>query len=97
VCTGLVCQPGRITLARLSRMRGKYVMLIVPGEAIEGEPAWLEECGYPMWPHAFLKLDGSLDDFVQNLRSEYIHMVYGDVKDDLLATCALLDVQPIVC
>lgn len=97
VCTGLVCKPGRITLARLSRVQGKYVMLIAPGEALEGDPAWLEECGYPMWPHAFLKLDGSLDFFVQNLRSEYIHMVYGDLKDDLLATCAVLGIQPIVC
>jgi len=97
VCTGLVCKPGRITLARLSRVQGKYVMLIAPGEAIEGDPAWLEECGYPMWPHAFLKLDGSLDFFVQNLRSEYIHMVYGDLQDDLLATCAILGIQPIVC
>ena len=97
VCTGLVCKPGRITLARLSRVQGKYVMLIAPGEALEGDPAWLEECGYPMWPHAFLKLDGSLDFFVQNLRSEYIHMAYGDLKDDLLATCAVLGIQPIVC
>jgi len=97
VCTGLVCKPGRITLARLSRVQGKYVMLIAPGEAVEGDPAWLEECGYPMWPHAFLRLDGSLDFFVQNLRSEYIHMVYGDLKDDLLATCAVLGIQPIVC
>ncbi len=85
VCTGLVCKPGRITLARLSRVQGVYVMLIAAGEAIEGEPAWLEECGYPMWPHAFLKLDGDLDFFVQNLRSEYIHMAYGDLTDDLLA------------
>jgi L-fucose isomerase len=97
VCTGLVCQPGRITLARLSRVLGEYVMLIAPGEAIEGDPAWLEECGYPMWPHAFLKLDGDLDFFVQNLRSEYIHMAYGDLGDDLLVTCDMLGIEPVVC
>ena len=50
---------------------------------MEGKQVWLEECGYPMWPHAFLKLDGSLDRLVQNLRSEYIHMAYGDIKDYL--------------
>ena len=97
VCTGLVCQPGRITLARLSRVQGMYVMLIAAGEAIEGEPAWLEECGYPMWPHAFLKLDGDLDFFVQNLRSEYIHMAYGDLTEDLLQTCEMLGIEPVVC
>jgi L-fucose isomerase len=96
VCTALICKPGRITLARLSRLQGSYVMLIAPGEAVPGDPAWLEECGYPMWPHAFLKLDGDLDRFVQALRSEYIHMAYGELKDDLLETCELLDVEPIV-
>jgi L-fucose isomerase len=96
VCTGLICKPGRITLARLSRFQGEYVMLIAPGEAIEGDPDWLEECGYPMWPHAFLKLDGDLEDFIQNLRSEYIHMAYGDLTEDLLEVCEALDVEPIV-
>ena len=96
VCTGLICKPGRITLARLSRLQGEHVMLIAPGKAIEGDPAWVEECGYPMWPHAFLKLDGDPGHFVQNLRSEYIHMIYGDLTDDLLETCDLLSVEPIV-
>ena len=97
VCTGLTCKPGRITLARLSRIQGEYVMLIAPGEAIEGDPAWLEECGYPMWPHAFLKLDGDHEFFIDNLRSEYIHMAYGDLEDDLLETCELLNIEPILC
>lgn len=96
ICTGLICKPGRITLARLSRIQGKYVMLIAPGEAIEGKEEWLKECGYPMWPHAFLKMDGDLDLFVQNLRSEYIHMAYGDLTEDLSAVCNLLNIEPIV-
>ena len=96
VCTGLVAKPGRITLARLARVKGRYVMEIAQGEAIEGDPAWVEECGYPMWPHAFLHLDGDLDAFVQNLRSEYIHMAYGDLQDDLLAVCHMLGIEPIV-
>lgn len=96
VCTGLICKPGRTTLARLSRLQGKHAMLIAPGEAIEGDQAWLEECGYPMWPHAFLRLDGDPGHFVQNLRSEYIHMIYGDLKDDLLEACDLLGVEPVV-
>ncbi len=96
VCTGLVTKPGRITLARLSRVQGRHVMHIATGEAFEGEPGWLEECGYPMWPHAFLHLDGDLGRFVQNLRSEYIHMAYGDLKADLLETCRLLGLEPIV-
>lgn len=96
VCTGLICRPGRITLARVARIQGCHVMHIAPGEAFEGEEAWVEECGYPMWPHAFLHLDGDLDEFVQNLRSEYIHMAYGDLTDDLVETCGLLGIEPII-
>ncbi len=96
VCTGLTCKPGRITLARLARIEGCYVMHIAPGEAIEGDEAWKQKSGYPMWPYAFLHLDGDLDDFVQNLRSEYIHMIYGDLKEDLVQTCQVLGIEPIV-
>jgi len=96
VCTGLVARPGRITLARLGRVKGRYVMQIAPGEAIAGDKAWIQECGYPMWPHAFLRLDGDLDAFVQHLRSEYIHMAYGDLRDDLVAVCETLGIEPIV-
>jgi L-fucose isomerase len=96
VCTGLVCKPGRITLARLARLAGKYVMQITTGEAIQADPNWIQECGYPMWPHAFLKLDGDIEKFIQTLRSEYIHMIYGDLKEDLLQTCQLLNIQPIL-
>jgi L-fucose isomerase len=91
-----MARPGRITLARISRVLDQHVMHVATGEAIVGEPAWLEECGYPMWPHAFLRLDGDLDEFVRNLRSEYIHMAYGDLREDLLAVCRLLGIKPIV-
>lgn len=96
VCTGLVAKPGRVTLARLARLGGAYVMHIAPGEAFEGDTEWVGECGYPMWPHAFLRLDGDLKEFVRNLRSEYIHMAYGDLTDDLLEVCGLLRIKPIV-
>lgn len=96
VCTGLIAKPGRVTLARLARLRGSYVMHIAPSEAFKGDTRWVEECGYPMWPHAFLHLDGDLCEFVRNLRSEYIHMAYGDLTDDLLEVCGLLGIESIV-
>jgi L-fucose isomerase len=96
VCTGLVAKPGRVTLARLGRIEGQYVMQIAQGSAIEGDEGWVEECGYPMWPHAFLRLDGNLDAFVQHLRSEYIHMAYGNLQDDLVGVCEVLSIEPIV-
>ncbi|MCL5985663.1 MAG: hypothetical protein M1371_03755 [Actinobacteria bacterium] len=96
VCTGLICKPGRVTLARFQRVMGYYQMHIVTGEAIEADPKLVYECGYPMWPHAFIKLDGDIEKFIQNLRSEYIHMVYGNLKDELLAICDVLNIEPTV-
>jgi L-fucose isomerase len=96
ICTGLICKPGKITLARLARVKGKYLMQIARGEAFEGKKEWLQECGYPMWPHAFINFKGDIDAFIQNLRSEYIHMTYGDLKDQLVEVCRVLGIEPVV-
>ena len=32
---------------------------------------------------------GDLDAFVQHLRSEYIHMAYGELQDDLVVVCEM--------
>lgn len=96
VCTGLICKPGEVTLARLARVKGRYVMQIARGEAFEGQKEWLRECGYPMWPHAFIHFKGDIDAFIQNLRSEYIHMAYGDLKDQLVEVCRVLEIEPII-
>ncbi len=100
ICVGLVCKPGTVTLARMTRIKGKYFMHISLGESyVPPKPKLqkeLNECGFPCWPHAFVKLDGDVERFVQNQRSEYISMCYGDLKEELLDLCYLLDVEPII-
>jgi len=95
-CTTIFCcKPGRVTLARLSRVKGKYVMLIATGEAFQQPKERFKEVR-DVWPHAFVKLDGNPKTLVQNVRSNHMHMAYGDVKEELLKICELLDIEAIL-
>lgn len=94
VSVDLMAKPGEVTFARVSRVRGEYVMNIAEAEVIEGQPEKRKECGFPTWPHAFMKLRGDPKRFVQNCRSQYGHICYGSIKDELIAVCELLGIQP---
>jgi L-fucose isomerase-like protein len=97
ICVGFLCRPGRVTLARLARIKGEYNLHIASGEAYlpreDTRSEELEECGFPYWPHAFIRLDGNPESFVQNQRSEYISMAYGDLTRELVDLCYLLDIE----
>ncbi len=89
------CKPGRVTLARLARIKGQYVMHIATGEAFEQPKVMFKEAR-EKWPHAFIKLDGDAERFVQNCRSNHMHMSYGDLKDELVEVCEILQIKPII-
>lgn len=89
------CKPGRVTLARLARIKGQYVMQIATGEAFERPKEEFKEAR-SKWPHAFIRLDGDPEEFLQNCRSNHHHMVYGDIKGELLAVCDVINIRPIV-
>jgi L-fucose isomerase len=93
--TVFCCKPGRVTLARLSRIKGEYVMHIATGEAFEQPKERFKEAR-DVWPHAFIKLDGDPETFIQNCRSNHMHFVYGDFKKELIAICSLLKIKPII-
>ncbi|MBN1299570.1 MAG: hypothetical protein JW997_07795 [Actinobacteria bacterium] len=97
ICTKLFAKPGNVNLIRLARINGKYVLHLTEGEVIEVEESEkqsvLEECGYPIWPHALIKVKGDMNRFVENLRSEYIHMTYGNLVNDLKDFCEIFDIK----
>lgn len=97
ICTKLFAKPGNVTLIRLARLNSKYVLHLTTGEAVsvaESEKeSIMKECGYPIWPHALIRINGNIDNFVQNLRSEYIHMTYGDMSEDIRYFCELFDIK----
>jgi len=72
-------------------------MHLTEGQALTVEDvdkeALYKECGYPNWPHALIKIKGDMNNFVKNLRSEYIHMTYGNLKDELTELAYLYGIE----
>lgn len=96
VSVSLMGKPGIVTIARLARVKGSYVMQIASGETYEEDPKKMAECGFTIWPQTFIKLHGNGRDFVENMRSEYIHCVYDDIRAELMDFCKIFNIEPIV-
>jgi L-fucose isomerase len=92
--------PGPITLARLSRRDGDYVMTIFIGEAIEPSPEAYQEFvqarGSHQLPTMFVRADLNFDELIAEFGSNHISGVAGLHVDELVHVCRLLDIQPIV-
>lgn len=92
--------PGPVTLARLSRRAGEYVMAIFTGEAIEPSPEAYAEFvnarGSHQLPTMFVHADVNFDELIQEFGSNHISGVAGIYVDELLHVCKLLDIQPII-
>jgi L-fucose isomerase len=93
-CPTFCCKEGQVTLARLSRYAGEYVMQIATGEAFIQPKETFKEAR-DRWPHAFVRIDGDPDYFIQHLRSNHIHMVYADLVEELLDLCEILGIEAI--
>jgi len=94
-CPQYVAKPGLMTLARLGRIKGEYVMLIMKGEAKKFPREKLAEIN-PQQPQAFVQLLCEPDDFIAALRCNHIHAVYGDVTRELMVLCETLGIRPIL-
>lgn len=94
-CPRYVGKPGKLTIARLSRVSREYVMLIVSGEALDMPLSKINDTN-PQQPHVFVKLECSQDGFIDSLRSNHVHVVHGDFKKELITACEVLGIKPIV-
>ena len=93
-CPQYVAKPGRVTMARLGRIKGEYIMLILTGEAREFPREKLEEIN-PQQPQAFVELDCTPAEFIAELRCNHIHVAYGDFARELEVLCRVLGIRPI--
>jgi len=89
---------GRVTLARLTHIEGKYTMHIVTGMA-EQPRKWIE-LGWPFpdnaYPSLEIILDGSVEDFDKALSAQHFGLSYGDCKQELQDLCQLLGIEAVV-
>lgn len=87
---------GEVTLARLTRKNGKYLMTIVPAEIIEFDREKMIEMGNtttPAWPVAFTRIGISADEFIEKFPCNHIHGVYGDCVEELKVVAGLLGIE----
>ncbi|MCS7175412.1 L-fucose/L-arabinose isomerase family protein [Pseudothermotoga sp.] len=91
-----IAAPGEVTLARLTRKNGRYVMNIIKGEFLDfGECGNEEKARVTQieWPHAFARLKVSVEEFLSTYSSNHIHGVYGDYVEELVHFCKLTGID----
>ncbi|MCX7017501.1 MAG: hypothetical protein WCK47_09115 [bacterium] len=96
MCPQCVSRPGRVTLARLSRVKGRYVMLVAGGESLNIPREALKTTYWEFSPHTFVRVDAPALAFVKQLRSNHIHMMYGDWQRELVGLCQVLDIETVM-
>ncbi len=94
-CPQYVTRDGRVTLARLSRIAGEYVMLLAAGQSTEYPREKLKEINN-QHPQTYVKLDCSLEGFLEELRCNHIHLVMGDFLEELKVAAWVLGVRAII-
>ena len=94
--TSFICKPGKVTLARLGRIDGKYVMQISDGEALDAIKKDLTK-GWERLPHIFIRKHSDPENFLMNTRSNHIHWAYGNYVEELKSICKILKISEIYC
>ncbi|MGQ9616283.1 MAG: L-fucose/L-arabinose isomerase family protein [Spirochaetota bacterium] len=81
-----------VTMARLSRIGGKFVMLAFEGNTLEAQKSRFEEAR-GQWPHAFVQLGCDCKKLVQNFRSNHIHACFGHHLRELEEFCKIKEIE----
>jgi L-fucose isomerase-like protein len=87
-------QDGPVTLLRLIENRGRYVMHMATGQAVQPR-AW-EEYGWehpaPQLPSLEIILDEPVESFADKISSQHTILAYGNICDDMTQLCNLLNI-----
>jgi L-fucose isomerase len=83
---------GEATIARLTRMDGKYRMVIIPVEFVELPREKMAETTVE-WPHVFAKLPFDHEVFLDKFDANHCHAVYGNHVAELMMICEMLDIE----
>jgi L-fucose isomerase len=91
-----IAAPGDVTLARLTRTEGRYVMTIVPAELVDfGDTRnhALAAVSQDNWPHAFAKFACTPETFIRQFHCNHIHGAYGRWVLELRQLCDVLGIE----
>ena len=97
----LICKVGEGVLARLSRVKGEFRMVITRASVFEPlkdeVTKRLEECGIPFWPHGFVTAHCDMETLLQSWTNEYACLGYGlDLYPALVDFCDLTGIRTIL-
>lgn len=88
----MIAKKGKVTVARLFRKNGEYVMGCFEGAL---EQRAIEELHKTTWcyPHEFVKADIDYDKFFQTINSNHLHTVYGSYSGALELFCRMKGIK----
>ena len=85
---GYKCPPGKITIARLLRSKGKYFMHIGLSETIEINKEIQSKFHYgEIWPHTAVKMNVDQQLMVKALGANHLVVVFGDYVKEIMNFC----------
>ena len=90
----MACE-GPLTCARISRKDGEYRMVIFPVEVRTFPEEKMKETSNE-WPQAFIKINVTPEQLIDIYGSNHAHAVAGNVVNELIKVCDMLDIKPIV-
>jgi len=90
--TVLSVKESPVTVARLSRVKGRFVLLAAEGQTQSVDKKRFKE-SRENWPHAFIELRGDMEKLIQNLRSNHIHLCFGNHLNELEEFCRIKDIE----
>ncbi|ADD42797.1 L-fucose/L-arabinose isomerase family protein [Stackebrandtia nassauensis] len=91
-----IAAPGEMTLARLTRLDGKYRMQLMHGEFQEFDDEVNTEMmrrSTPEWPHAWARIHAPAATFLSRFGANHIHAVPGDRRAELRTVCELMGIS----
>ncbi|NBH72884.1 hypothetical protein D3Z51_12780 [Clostridiaceae bacterium] len=88
----MIAKPGKVTVARLYRSKGKYVLGCFEGTTKMYPLEKLKETTY-CYPHAFVEAEADYNGFYQKINSNHLHMVYGSYAKVLEQFCRIVGIE----
>lgn len=90
--TQFVAAEGDVTVARLFRNKGRYIMAMFEGEIIEKPREEMYKTTY-CYPHAYISADIDYDCFIQTIGANHMHAVYGKYAETLKMICEMKNIE----
>ena len=87
-----ISKPGDVTVARLFRSNGKYVLGCFEGTTKMYPLEKLKETTY-CYPHAFVEAEADYEKFYEKINSNHLHMVYGKYANILKMFCEIVGID----